>query len=166
MASAKKSRTRSPIFLRSEESTNTVEHRVSRASSKATAQTLDAVRTTGVYLAPAMLKRTSRTELSAAGSAPAGLEGLLGAFRKHHQRLMPARHPKRSDGRRSWELPMQPGSSPLEVGARSFSGFSQREGDEQASRPRLECEALPFPRERSGGPDSGRPNGRSQLSRR
>ena len=57
---------------------------------------------------------------------------------------------------------MHPGGSPLEVGARSFSGFSQREGDEQGSRPRLECEALPFPRERSGSPDSGRPNGRSQ----
>ena len=57
---------------------------------------------------------------------------------------------------------MHPDGSPLEVGARSFSGFSQREGDEQGSRPRLEFDALPFPRERSGGPGSGRPNGRSQ----
>src|SRR5215469_1732646 len=100
MASAKKWRTRSPIFLRSEESTNTVEQRVSRASSNARAQTLDAVRTTGVYLAPRMPKSTSSTELSAAGTAPAGLEGPLGAIRQHRRRLMPARHHKRSDGRR------------------------------------------------------------------
>jgi len=143
---------------------STAEHRVSRASAKATANRLDLKRTIGVYLAPAMLICTIRTEMSGARIAPAELKRPQRAVRQHLRRAVTAGCSRWISGRRTRELPVQPGGSPLEVGARSFIGFSQREGDEQGSRPRLEFDALPFPRERSGGPGSGRPNGRSQLA--